>query len=270
MEIARLRLEQLEDQTFADPEAVLEAQQVLVQVRELSPMVGLSHFMIGRRQETFQRADSSLEYYLRAGLSRPMDPTLAYLTGAAQLDASDTEAATESFRRSLALSTRHLGEVLEKSASSLSQETLNSLLPPDNHQAFIEAANWLEARQKSNGTLEFDSIIRSLRASALETRELKFANNENLCQIASQLHLQLGEKAKATEALNLALRYAPRGPRSSRIAIQLARIYASDEQFREAKEAIGEGLDRDRSNPTLQRLYKEYSRAALQGRRRDR
>lgn len=170
LEVVRIQFEVESDETVANREALLSAQQTLVRTRELCPLSGDAQFLLGRHVDTFAQADSALAYYSRALQTRPTDPTLAYIAGLAHLKNDDREAAIPLFNRSLSLAPQHLFEILDHFRAELvpadpadaqpvaidrstnantdavesATTLLTGLLPAEKSTVLLQAADWLD------------------------------------------------------------------------------------------------------------------------------
>ena len=243
-----------------------EAQELLLSWRELSPMSGLSHFLMGRHQDKFEQANAPLDYFLRARLSRPMDPTLAFFTGSEYLSQENQEEAIKYYHRTLTLSPLPLSDVLTKCVEQAHMEPeqiVSRVLPTNDFAILVNAANWFVNRQKASDT-DYDNIVTLLRERALETKVMQRPNSLALCQQKATLCLQLDDKPGAIEALESAIHYAPD---RSAIRIQLVRLLMEQEtrdSYQRAREHLRRVFRReDRYYATAEKLSKELTKKEL-------
>jgi len=243
---------------------VIEAQDLLLTWRELSPMSGLSHFLIGRHQEKFEKANAPLDYFLRARMSRPMDATLAVLTGSAYQDQKNLEEAIKYYRESLTLSPIELSEVLRKCvvhAGMEPEQIVDRVLPEGDLAIAVNAASWFANRQKATGT-DYSDIVMLLRERALETKEMQRPNSFLLYRQKANLCSQLQDKQGAIDALEASIRYVR--DNSSAVRIQLVRLLMEQdtkEAHQQAEGHLRRVLRRkDAYFDTAEKLFKELVR----------
>lgn len=220
LEYGRLKFKHLELAGAAESNHnVSLAQQALIDARELCPMSADAHFLLGRYQSTFQQADDPLAYYSRAMLARPLDSTLAYITGLTYLHADDEPRAIEVFRRALLLDPKHLDQILvrvvgdpdfDSHGMELDEDRIQSLLPIEKPHVILLAADWLEQNAADSGAaVRGKQIADSLRRWALASQAVRSASSGELFHTKAILHLRLNEIPQAIDAFESALRYAP-------------------------------------------------------------
>lgn len=136
-----------------DVETLSRVQQMLINARELCPVSGDPHFLLGRHNATFTLADDELTYFTRALQTRPTDPTLAYIAGLANLERGEQETTLRLWRQSMTLSRKHVIEIMQKVAETWTVELaetesamalFDQLLPQQSAGVLASVADWYE------------------------------------------------------------------------------------------------------------------------------
>ena len=215
------------------------AQRDLIRARELCPLAAETHFFIGRSANTFPQADEDLTYFERSLKLRPVDETLWFITGKTYLKRGDKSKAAAHFQHSLALSIRHLNEIMKLALTHMdAQMVTDELMPRDRSAPLIAAANWFDKRTMSpdaNQSQMLQDLAQRLRQRALQTPELVAPNSGQLHHQKAQLLQILEQPKEAVSAFKLALNYEPQ---QYRWRLQLAKLLGEQKQYDEAHRQI--------------------------------
>ena len=150
LDSSRVQFLSARTEILQEQKALMWAQQDLIRARELCPLTAETHFLLGQAASTFAQSDDDLTYYDRALKPRPADETLWFIIGKAYLDKGDQQAAAKQFRHSLALSTRHLDQIMTLGMTQMEARVFaDDLLPREKSLPLLAARRLAGQKVKS-------------------------------------------------------------------------------------------------------------------------
>lgn len=176
--------------------------------RDLSPALAPTHARLGRYRDLFAEADPALAYFERARGLLPTDATMIYHCGQARWEAGDAAGACADWRASLALSDRHLADVLAAAGPRLGPAAVLRDVLPDRPEVILRAADALFPAAGPDAPGRRAYLERALALAA--ERPAKAAAD---WEVEARLEAALGRPDRAAAAYGRAVGLAPRETR---------------------------------------------------------
>jgi tetratricopeptide (TPR) repeat protein len=185
---------------------LLPARRFLLRARDLCPVRAVAHLDLANLVADLASADPQAAYLQRVKLLAPADPWLWYQCGVTALAAGRSAEAWADWRGSLALSTAHLPEILERSRAHLDPQGILRDVLPDRHDVLLEVARALYPQPDEGRRPFLERALASLedRGQPPSARDLR---------TTATIHRELGQPAQALEAYRAALLREPNHPR---------------------------------------------------------
>jgi len=197
-------VERLRDEP-AVSQCLLPAMRHLVLARRDCPLLPYTHLGIAELSGLFSVPDEDRISLERARRLAPADPRLLYEAGLADLNAGRREAACESFRRSLALGTPYLPEILEVAEERLSLLEVVERVLPDSPPLLLDLA-----RQKKYQAEHYTAIRHRLGERALDALGQSDLSEDEKCYLRASALAIRGRYGEAIAEGERAVRMRPR------------------------------------------------------------
>jgi O-antigen ligase/tetratricopeptide (TPR) repeat protein len=207
--------------------------------RELCPLLPAPHLRLAAHADLLPGGGSPAAHLRRASRLRPSDAEVAFLAGAEALREGEADGAWPAWRRSLAASDSHLGEVLEAVRGRLGPSEVVARLLPDDPRQLLAAADRLYPSADDPGRRPFLE-----RALELSDRRPDLPRPEDY-QMRGALLRALGRPGEAAAAYQAAL---ARAPHHHDWRCELARLLHEQGRDRDARDELLAVLAADRGN----------------------
>ena len=157
----------------------------VVHARDLCPLDSQAHLRLAQYAEQFAQADPRHVYLERAVLLKRFDPTHWYVSGLAQLELGNVDAARIAWQESLSRSPRHLDPILDRIAEHLSdREILDNLLPRQGEQIYRAAERLFHSDDEVNRRRLFhEAALAALSQQTTRTADDDFLQAELLVSL---------------------------------------------------------------------------------------
>lgn len=184
-------------------EALIPGMQHMILARNACPLLPRPQLRLAAYANHLLKHDPPEKYWERAELLAPSDPDLWYLHGVQLLRAGQTDAAWECWRRSLALTSTYLKDIVPAAFAKIGIDGLLGQILPNNPEQLVKAAELLAPKVS-------EETLRPVYRRAMELLE-----QQSYDLTAAEYYLkarcaeQLGEKDAALRAYRQAVEMNP-------------------------------------------------------------